>query len=190
MPPAAPNWFIGFPVMAPPEWRALLAQVPERLRRFQPDDLHVTLAFLGPCGAAAADTAWRAALSIDWAPLRVQAQQARAFGHPRHPSAYGLVVDNDRNQLSALLAAHQGPLRERADLSPERRPPLPHVTLARPRRQRDSAGRASARQWLASLQLPTTPLILDRLALYTWAHDRRERLFRIVADQNAPARHN
>lgn len=51
------NWFIG--VAVPPEagWIDAAHDLPEGVRRFHPLDLHITVAFLGPCGAAKAHRA-------------------------------------------------------------------------------------------------------------------------------------
>ena len=55
---------------------------------------------------------------------------------------------------------------------------------ARPTRKASDRQRDAAVRWAASLRLPDDPVLIDRIALYTWSDDRRERLFRIVAERS------
>jgi hypothetical protein len=50
------------------------------------------------------------------------------------------------------------------------------------RRATDEA-RAAGLVWAAALELRAVRARLDRIALYTWSENRRERLFRIVAER-------
>jgi 2'-5' RNA ligase len=59
----------------------------------------------------------------------------------------------------------------------------PHVTIARPRGGATDADRAAGLIWAAQLDLHAAEENLDRVALYTWNEDRRDRLFRIVAER-------
>lgn len=180
-----PNWFIALPVPAdrfPPE---SLSDLPPGLARFHPDDLHVTLAFLGPVDASRALAAWCAATLLPMPDFRVGIVTARALGAPTRPSAYGLVVDDADGRLARYIDAHRDRLRLAAEVPAEDRPALPHVTLARPPRQGGAVIRQRAEQWLATYRPPAVDLHLDRLALYTRAHDRRQRRFRRVAEYPA-----
>jgi hypothetical protein len=42
-------------------------------------------------------------------------------------------------------------------------------------------------QRITQAPVPTAPALLERLALYTWAHPRHERLFRMVAERRLDA---
>ena len=50
-----PNWFFAFPVDG--VFVLGLPEVPASIRRFHPEDVHMTLAFLGGCGEQAAERA-------------------------------------------------------------------------------------------------------------------------------------
>jgi len=52
---ARPNYFFAFPIDA--SFVLDLPQPPPSFRRFHPDDVHLTLSFLGGCGQAAAERA-------------------------------------------------------------------------------------------------------------------------------------
>jgi hypothetical protein len=54
------------------------------------------------------------------------------------------------------------------------------VTVARPRRAASEAQRLEALAWARELAPPGAELELGRPALYTWAEERGERLFRIL----------
>src|SRR4051812_5808505 len=47
-----PNWFFAFPM--PGAFVLELPPVPRFMRRFHPEDVHLTLSFLGGCGEEAA----------------------------------------------------------------------------------------------------------------------------------------
>lgn len=181
-----PNWFIGMPVPAATGLIALLDSLPGSIRPFHPQDLHVTLAFLGPVSEPQARLAWSAAAQIDWQPFQVRPLAAGPFGNPAKPSAYGLWVDDADGSLQAFLGRHQQPLRELVGRRPAKRATLPHLTLGRPRPGLDSKERAALKTWCRQFQPPAIELQLDRLALYTWADDRRSRLFQLSAQQHAP----
>ena len=82
--------------------------------------------------------------------------------------------------LVALLRALTNPLLAAAGVPPERRAPLPHITLARPTRAATDAQRAAAIAWAGGIELGDVRVRLGELALYTWDEARRERMFRVV----------
>lgn len=159
-----------------------MAQLPAGLRRFCPEDLHITLAFLGAVDEATAWAAWHAAPQPPAGGFAVAARGWRALGPPQRPSAYGLIVDEANDTLAAWIAQHRDAIRAAAGLEAERRPALPHVTLGRPPRRGGQAIRERAERWLAAAAVPDWQFRLDRLALYTWSNDRRSRLFARVAE--------
>jgi len=180
-----PNWFLALPLPAEaaPVWLAAAAAAPPQLRRFHPDDLHLTLAFLGPCEAEAALAAWGCLDGLGHPPIAVRAAGWRALGSPEAPSAYGLTLAEGHAELCGLLRGWGALALAAAGAPPERRPPLPHLTLLRPPRRQAADLRAPMAAWMATAPLPQPPVLLRHLALYTWAEDRCERLFRIVRNR-------
>jgi 2'-5' RNA ligase len=176
-----PNWFLALPVRAP--WfPAALGEVPPRVRVFHPDDLHLTVAFLGGCGDLAARRAWELAEGHP-GPAGLTATVARvaAMGNPKRPSALSALLDVGHDEVAAFLAEHRDGWLAAAGARPARHGPLPHCTLARPQRRASDAQRQAAIAWGTDLALAGRPLHLGPLTLYTWAEDRRQRLFREVA---------
>jgi 2'-5' RNA ligase len=179
-PRSAANWFLALVVPPHPGWEALMDDLPADLRRFAPEDRHLTVAFLGPCGAERANAAWRAVAPLRHPPIRATAGAWCALGPRRRPSAYGLTLADGRDPATNLLTGWGELALRAAGLPSERLPPLPHITLARPPRRQAEALRGAMARWLVTAPLPAEPFLLEHLALYTWMPERRERLFRIV----------
>jgi 2'-5' RNA ligase len=177
---SAPNWFLALPLSPRARWQDAAATAPPQLRRFAADDLHLTVAFLGPCGEPSALAAWRRLLAEQASAISVQAGGWRALGLSRQPSAYGLTLAEGHRELCTLLQRWEPLAREAAGLGPASRPPLPHVTLLRPRRREAPMVIAPMRAWMAQAPVPADPARLGELALWTWNPDRHARLFRIV----------
>jgi 2'-5' RNA ligase len=181
-----PNWFVGLPV----DGRFLASHVtppPRGFRAFHPDDLHLTVAFLGPCGDEAALRALAAldeALASDpslRAPIETSLGEVVPMGDPRRYSALSALLVAGRAETEARMAALRDPLADAAGSRREVRPPKAHVTLARPSRTASPADRRAGLAWAGALALEDVHVRLDRVALYTWSLDRGSRLFRIVA---------
>lgn len=175
-----PNWFVAYPV-APTGWFATLIQTaPDNMRRFPADDLHLTLAFFGGVDEADARRGWAQALRDPPEALRVRFGPVEPFGNPRKPSAFGLTLSQGREAACEVLKHRGDAILLAAGCKPARRPPRPHVTLARPPYKARQADRQAALRWSERAATPEVEVALDTLALYTWAHDRRQRLFRVV----------
>lgn len=176
-----PNWFIGWPVSSGPWLGPLLAGAPRFLRRFHEADLHVTLVFLGAVPRSAAQAAWEVALGLPMRPLVATLGRLEGFGDPRAPSAFSLALHDPA--LVEAVRVGRGPLEAAAGIEPDRRAPRPHCTVARPARTAPKAERAAGLAWSRSVPALDVRVNLDRLALYTWSADRRERQFQVVAER-------
>lgn len=183
------NWFLALPLPAAAAWHEAGRPLPAGLQALHPEDLHLTLAFLGPCGPERAAAAWRALAALRSPALTITAGPWRAFGRPRRPSAYGVSVEQGNAALQALMQ-RWAPLAQGAaapassSAAPGSTAPagrrtlqlstLPHITLARPQRQQPpaAAGTSSLAAWLASARSPGGPARLQELALYRWSSNR------------------
>lgn len=175
-----PNWFLALPLPEGCGWHEAAAGAPPGLRRFAPADLHLTVAFLGPCGEGTALQAWRALEGLGSPPMRIAAGGWRALGPPHQPSAYGLTLAEGHAALVELLTHWGGQALQAAALPPPSRSPLPHVTLLRPCRREALQWRGPMQDWMASAPLPSQLLTLAELGLWTWSRDRSQRLFELV----------
>lgn len=180
--PATPNWFIALPVSPAVWFDEQVTPPPSGLRRFDPEDLHVTLAFLGGVGEAAARAAWAALPALD-GPWSVRLGHVRAMGNPRRYSALSAVFAEGAVPVEAAMTRAGAVALAAAGLPPEPRPALAHVTLARPGRRASEPERAAGLGWARGLGVLDVTLTLDRVALYTWTEARVDRLFRIIEDR-------
>lgn len=181
-----PNWFFAFPIDG--AFVLDLPALPSNFRRFHPEDVHLTLAFLGGCGTLAAERALAALdqrlYSHPVPPMDVSLGEVVAMGGSRRTySALSALLDRGRAEASACIAALRDLLTQTASGRTEKRPPKPHVSIARPRDRASEADRAAGLAWAGTLQLHSVPARLDRVALYTWSETRRDRLFQIVAER-------
>jgi len=158
-----------------------LPPAPRRVRVFAAADLHITLGFLGPVQEADARRAWTLIGSFEsFRPVTGSFEGVRALGHPRKPSALAAIVDEGREVMTEMIAEAKGPLLEAADAPPDARTPLPHMTLARIQRRAQGAERREALRWAETIDLRGIRFAATSVALYSWATNREERLFRIV----------
>lgn len=174
------NWFVGLPVPAGGWFDALRADIPRGLRIFGPGDLHITLAFLGACGEAAAMRGWAALPALGARPFEVRLGDVRGFGRPSRPSAFSVVLAAGADDVAGYIGATRDPVLAAAGARPDRRTPRPHLTIARPPRRAKATEIRAAQAWARSVPPLGAALELDRVALYTWRADRARGLFCVV----------
>ncbi|MCP9928765.1 hypothetical protein [Cyanobium sp. CH-040] len=168
----APNWFIALVVPPQAGWHRLTRPLPAGVHPFQARDLHLTLAYLGSCDPEQAEAAWQALSNLKGEALQAAAGAWRAFGPRWAPSAYGLTLARGHEQAARLIGRWGPRARRAAGLAPERRDPLPHVTLARSSRRRAADLRLAMEGWMASAAVPARAAVLSELGLYTWNRQR------------------
>jgi len=159
----------------------LAPEPPPRVRVFVGADLHCTLGFLGSVAEADARRAWsHIGNLVNSEAVAGSFTEVKPLGKPRRPSALSAMVGDGRVPLCAMINHARAPLLEAAGAPPDERRPLPHMTLARIQRRASSAEREAALRWAQSLELRDASFVASAVALYTWADDRRDRLFQIV----------
>ena len=179
------NWFIALPVPAS-AWFETLAAPPRTTRRFHPDDLHVTVAFLGEVGADRAAHAFDALRDHVIPPRDVSLGRVVPMGAPRRWSALAAEVADATPEdppLADLLTAPRNRALAAAGAPAETRSMRPHVTIARVRRRKGGETRREALAWAETLEIDARPLELARLALFTRADATSDRTYRIVDER-------
>ena len=181
-----PNWFFAFPLDG--SFVTELPELPVGLRRYQPEDVHLTLTFLGGCGEEAAR---RALTVLDRIlpgscarPIAVSLGEIAPMGPRGRYSALSALLARGRVETETLIAELRDPLSLAALGRREKRAPKAHVTLARPMPRATDAHRRAGLDWARATDLRAVEHTLDRIALYTWHDNRRERLFKIVAERS------
>jgi 2'-5' RNA ligase len=176
------NWFIALPI-TPGDWLQCVQPAPPCVRVFEPVDLHLTVAFLGSVGEERARRAWQA-LAWPLHPTEISLGEVVPLGPATKPSALSALLRKGRRDVEAAIASVRDTLHDRAEVSREARAPLAHVTIARPQRAATDHQRRQAVDWAARLNLGEPVITLNRIALYTWSHDRSRSLFRIVNERS------
>jgi 2'-5' RNA ligase len=179
-----PNWFIGLPLSGAHWFAEAISDAPPSVRTFHPEDLHMTIAFLGDCGAEAALASWKTlALPHDAQSLTIGLAGIEPLGNPQRPSALSVVLKEGKTAAVTLIAILREPLQRAAAAPLDQRPPLPHITVARPARNADAAQRRAALNWAKTKPAIDFSLTLTHIALYTWTKQRTVRQFRIVKER-------
>lgn len=181
-----PNWFLGFPLDG--AFVLELPPLPPQFRRFHPEDVHCTLAFLGPCGEDGARHAFgELERLLEQTPLpacELSLGEVVPMGGSRQRyTALSALLERGRAEISAAIARLRDPLLAVISRGPDTRPPKPHVSVARPRARVSEAQREAGLAWAEQLELREIAQRVDRIALYSWHEARHERLFRIVTER-------
>ena len=138
------------------EMKRLAGRNADDVRWVGPDNLHVTLQFLGavPEERVEAVAAAVSAVAAAAAPLHLELRGAGAFPHGRKPRVLWAGLSGDLERLSTLVAdlgAALGPL----GFPPEDRAFSPHVTLGRSREPRGAPRLAAAIAGTANVSGPS-----------------------------------
>ena len=173
----APNWFVALPVACALDLAPFAP--PPCVRLFAASDLHITVAFLGPVSAEQAHAAFEAACAFSLRPLQISFGAIKALGPAHRPSAFSALLEQGRAEVEQSIGQIRNQICDAAGAARDLRPPLAHLTLARPRRSARPAERAQAMRWAESLVLPPVTAQLTQIALYTWNADRSQTLFHV-----------
>jgi len=129
--------FLGLPL--PPDIREILAEKTEGWRRaglrgswVKPANFHVTVRFLGNLNPAQIEQLQTLSreLPARCGPLQLRIAEAGVFPNQRRPSVFWAGLRAEAGDLDAVFQAAETAARAMG-LTPERRLPHPHVTLAR-----------------------------------------------------------
>ena len=174
------NSFMALTVRAG-SWLSMLPPAPQGTRLMGAADLHLTVAFLGGLAEARARHAFETLARDPVERVFATLGAVVPLGHPRRPSALSALVEGRTDSGQALDEAIRG-WRDRAlvaaELAPEERDPLPHITLAR--LGRSAVARRDGLDWAARIDLERASVQLDRFALYRTRRERSDRLFEIL----------
>lgn len=174
-----PNWFIALPVPADSWFQERVAAHPQpAVRLFHPEDLHLTVAFLGRVEEEDARRAWELRGAWRPGPVRISLGEVVGMGPPAQYSALSALLERGRSAVEEGMRACRDPMLQAAGSRPELHPIKAHVTIGRPRRDARPAERSAALAWALQLPLRDVELELSEIALYTWPEDRRDRQFR------------
>ena len=141
--PAPPSCFAALPLPRTPAVDALQAALAPELRPIHPADLHVTVAYFGRIDPSLQPALLEAIARLAFHGATVQLEALLVLPNRERATSITLALAPGlgRDAVVALMAEHRDPLRAIADLPPVLWPPLPHVTVARPRSKHLPRGR-------------------------------------------------
>jgi 2'-5' RNA ligase len=181
-----PNWFVALPI--PADWLpALQANAPEGLRWFQPTDVHLTIAFLGAMNPDKQQAVMEQMQQVVHASIPIRLATMIALPSERNFSAVSLKISGGNETISQLMEQWRGAFYQAAEARPDTRPPLPHITVARPRRDASFGQRKAILDWVKTYPVPAAELVVDSIAFYTWADDRSRQQFKIIVSRRLDA---
>ncbi|NND70728.1 MAG: hypothetical protein HKN43_04035 [Rhodothermales bacterium] len=180
MPGQTPNWFVGFPVQGD-SWCPVSANhVPGSIRLYHPDDLHITMAFLGSVSQRKALKAWKKVTNLKLEPVTISFNQLKPFGAFSTPSAYGLTLDTGRDSVANTISTHRRKILGAVGKKPRDGRVVPHVTIARPNRRLSKGDVYAIAEWRHEFEIPEVEVNLTEIALYTWAPPQAPQRFRKI----------
>ncbi len=172
------NWFIALTVDAP--WWFENLEFPEGARKFHPEDLHCTIAFLGSINLHQVEAAQTLLRSMREPSIECQFSSLMCLPSEKNFRALAVGLHDQQNLTSSIIRRYRDEFHRAVGQQAETREVLAHVTLARPSRSCTRDQQSTIIHWMKQQHIPSTSLVLNSCALYTWADDRRERQFRIV----------
>gem|GEM_PF-1765545 len=193
------NWFVAFtidPMIDSGEWfENLRSRLPADVRGFHPGDLHMTIAFLGnlkinekpappsinpeepeiaPGPDSTLDIIIKTMKNFTFEPITLVADRLIVLPGEKKFSAICLgFQDHNQNGVFENLERFKVKLFEAANLPPDTRPFLPHVTIARPPKKMSFGQQKKILQEIKQIRLTPVSLGLKTIALYTWADHRQ-----------------
>lgn len=177
----SPNWFIALEAPIDLDLDHILRLAPKSIRRFHPLDRHLTLAFLGNCSVKKAQQAWANACKAAPFVQHLQPKRLHAMGARKKPSAAAIVF-REPEKITNWMKKNQSGILAEAGRPPMRWDPLPHLTIARPKRKAGKEIRQAMVDWCTKTELHLECVIMLNMALYTWSKDRTQQLFRKEAE--------
>ncbi len=175
-----PNWFVALPVPAEAWLQSLASTAPEEVNMFVPGDVHLTISFFGTMHPAKKLDIIQFLGGIAFEPFAISFAHLRPLPTEKFPTALSFELVRGREEAVQIMEQWRDPLSDLAGTRRETRPPLPHVTIARPQRKYGAAGRRAALAWASTVEPPAGEFLIESIALYTWSVDRHKRQFDIV----------
>lgn len=173
------NWFVGFPVSHVGWYKELRRNLPEGVRVFAAEDLHITVAFLGRLSEEARESVCEAIKQLSFTPVEIALGGLMQLPSPRRFSALSFYLERGRREIEEFMAQNAPLIYKAAGVEPDRRKPLAHLTIARPLRKNSAKVQAGIVKAIPLIVAKPVLITIDSLALYGWDEERKARQFKI-----------
>ncbi|ACF14980.1 Phosphoesterase HXTX [Chloroherpeton thalassium ATCC 35110] len=179
------NTFVAAPIENTKGWLSqYLIKLPDALRVFDARDLHLTVAFLGKISAEAQHAVIRILEQLSHPAFEISFDRLVALPNAKRMSAISLRVKDGASEAARFIETWREPIFQSVALPPETRPPLPHITIARPKRNATAREKNTILNWCNAETPPSVTIPINRVALYTWSDNRKERQFKILYEKS------
>lgn len=165
---APPSCFAALTVPRSPAIEGLIGALPPELRRIHAQDMHLTIAYFGRIDPSLHPVLLDALAALEFAGASVDLGGLLALPSRERPTALTLELGPGPGQdaVVELMLRARLPLLALAGRPPEDRPPLPHVTFARPKgRRMTPEKRAAILSWTDAQPPPGGRVQLGRPVL-------------------------
>lgn len=175
------SWFVAWPVVTAGSWYAdLIDQAPGGLRLFDPEDLHVTLAFMGTFKPELERKLISLLRGLPFREIDASGGRLIPLPQPRRFSALALTLDKGRIDTTGQIARWRDRLCRESGAKIESGDPLPHLTIARPEKKIGSDGRGRALDWAESLKPTGFEFRLTQPRIFVRSNELEDRQFRLL----------
>ena len=189
------NWFVAFKIDHGSWFKEMLPHLPEGLKFFHPDDLHMTIAFFGNFDEKLKSGVIDTIKDFLFEPVTMKSRGIIVLPSPRRFSAICLdfqlpskkKIDSKleypsnsqieevyfkQNQFHKSINIWKNIAYKAANVPADTRPFLPHVTIARPPRDISALHREKLLGELKKIPPMEITISLETIALYTWSDHR------------------
>lgn len=151
------------------------------LRAYAPEELHVTLAFLGKHDPGLEKKLGLLLRSLAIPGAEVLLGPLIALPQERRFSAIAWSMGFGVEKLNAVIEKRRARICREVGAKLDTRAPLPHITIARPERKISTEDRDLVLDWMPTCTPPAQRVVLDPPAIYRYAPPGSDRQFERVA---------
>ena len=146
---APASCFVALPPADLAAIEGLQGRLPDELRRIHPGDVHLTVSYLGRIDPALHGLFVRKVAKLEFTGARVVLGGLLVLPSRERAAAVTVTLQAGpgKDAVVALMDEQRDRLRALAGLQGEGRPPLPHVTVARPRGKMTDKKRDAVLAW-------------------------------------------
>ncbi|MDH4262338.1 MAG: hypothetical protein OEV78_04760 [Spirochaetia bacterium] len=170
------NWFVAFKVDQGNWFNFLISQMPRDLKIFQPDDLHMTIAFLGNLNLKFIDNITDCIKNFNIEPVILDSRGIIVLPSEKRFSAICLdFQDAPVKKFLEPVSQFRDRILKSAEVKADNRNFLPHVTIARPDRNITLIKKEELLKKIKQIPPFEISIKVQKIALYTWADYRAHR---------------
>jgi 2'-5' RNA ligase len=178
------NWFAAFKVESSQWYQDIAAKIPPEIKLFHPDDLHMTISFLGNYNDEKLEDVKKAIESTFFKPFNLYAHRFILLPKESNFSAFCLEFDSSESGLYLQIEKSRENIYKAAGITPDKKKFIPHVTMGRPPRSTSNSERKKIADFVNKLSNFDVKIYIKSSAIYTWSDNRKEKMFKIIFEKD------